>query len=106
MNKLQWHVEQSTYELREKVYCRDIETKAHVTKAENGVLIFESVENPGLAIDPFFCVEYGELQGLMDEMWRAGIRPNNGEGSIGQLGATERHLEDMRKLVFKTAGIK
>ena len=38
---------------------------------------------------------------LIDALWDAGVRPSNGEGSAGQLGATERHLEDMRKLVFE-----
>lgn len=41
-----------------------------------------------------------EAQQLLDELWRIGIRPSNGEGSVGQLGATERHLADMRRLVF------
>lgn len=42
-----------------------------------------------------------ELQQLMDEIWAAGIRPTEGSGSAGSLAATERHLADMRALVFK-----
>lgn len=42
-----------------------------------------------------------DAQQFMDELWRAGIRPTEGAGSVGQLAATERHLEDMRTLVFK-----
>lgn len=38
---------------------------------------------------------------LMDAMWNAGVRPSNGEGNIGQIGAMREHLEDMRRLVFK-----
>lgn len=38
---------------------------------------------------------------LMDELWRLGVRPSNGEGSAGQLAATEKHLADMRRLVFE-----
>ncbi len=34
-----------------------------------------------------------------------GIRPSSGEGNAGQLGATEKHLEDMRKIVFSRLGI-
>ena len=34
----------------------------------------------------------------MDSLWGAGIRPKNGEGSVGQIGATVRHLEDMRAM--------
>lgn len=40
-------------------------------------------------------------QEVMDGLWQAGIRPAQAHGSTGQLAATERHLEDMRKLVFE-----
>ena len=42
-----------------------------------------------------------EAQFMLDSLWFCGVRPSGGEGNVGQLGATERHLEDMRKLVFK-----
>jgi len=48
--------------------------------------------------EPALRLEQHEAQNLMDELWRAGIRPTNGAGSSGQLAATERHLEDMRAL--------
>jgi hypothetical protein len=37
----------------------------------------------------------------MDELWHAGIRPTEGAGSAGAMAATQRHLEDMRTLVFQ-----
>lgn len=40
-------------------------------------------------------------QELMDQLWQAGLRPSEGSGSAGSLAATERHLADMRSLVFK-----
>jgi hypothetical protein len=43
-----------------------------------------------------------DAQQFMDELWRAGIRPTEGAGSVGQLAAVNRHLEDMRTLVFKS----
>jgi len=43
-------------------------------------------------------------QQLMDALWRAGLRPIEANGSAGQLGATERHLEDMRALVSHKLG--
>ena len=42
-----------------------------------------------------------DAQVLMDDLWHCGIRPTEGSGSAGSLKATEYHLEDMRKLVFK-----
>lgn len=40
-------------------------------------------------------------QQLMDDLWAVGLRPSEGYGSAGSLAATERHLEDLRRLVFK-----
>ena len=43
----------------------------------------------------------------MDTLWDCGIRPTQGyEESEGQLAATECHLADLRKIVFKKLGIK
>ena len=44
-----------------------------------------------------------EAQQFMDELWRIGIRPTNGTGSTGQIEAMQRHLDDMRTLVFRDA---
>lgn len=41
-----------------------------------------------------------DAQRLMDELWGVGLRPSEGSGSAGSLAATERHLADMRALVF------
>jgi hypothetical protein len=54
----------------------------------------EYVGTPTLELTP------DEARGLMDALWQAGVRPSNGTGNAGQLGATEKHLEDMRRLVF------
>lgn len=51
--------------------------------------------------EPTFALAKTEAQELMDALWSAGVRPSSGEGNTGQLGATERHLEDMRRLVFE-----
>ena len=42
-----------------------------------------------------------EAQALMDRLWSADFRPSEGSGSAGSLAATERHLADLRKLVFQ-----
>jgi hypothetical protein len=57
----------------------------------------EGVEQP-----PTFTLKDEECQNLIDELWRVGFRPSEGSGSAGSLAATERHLADMRHLVFKT----
>lgn len=50
---------------------------------------------------PFLTIGMEEAQQLMDEMWNVGLRPTEGSGSAGSLAATQRHLEDFRRLVFR-----
>jgi len=73
------------------------------------------IQHSGAWIQGFECVQVREgglppvalrlsdcqAQELMDRLWAAGIRPTEGKGSAGALAATERHLEDMRRLVFE-----
>lgn len=55
----------------------------------------------GIMVTPAFTLEPKAVQMLMDDLWRCGYRPSEGEGSAGQLASVKYHLEDMRKLVFK-----
>lgn len=56
---------------------------------------------PGTRLKPTFELSIDAAQRLMDGLWSCGLRPTEGSGSAGMLAATERHLEDFRKLVFK-----
>lgn len=56
---------------------------------------------PGAIIEPALTLEYHEAQMLMDSLWDAGLRPTEGTGSAGAMAATQKHLEDLRTLVFK-----
>lgn len=64
--------------------------------------VWTPINTPGVSTEPTIRFEAEEAQSLMDELWRAGLRPTEGRGSAGSLAATERHLEDMRALVFKS----
>lgn len=68
---------------------------AYGTKIE-----FETPEHPGVEIEPTIRMDYDNAQNLMDELWSCGLRPTEGSGSAGALAATQKHLDDMRKLVF------
>jgi hypothetical protein len=60
------------------------------------------VEQPASAyIEPCIRLETTDAQKLMDELWNCGLRPSEGTGSAGSLAATERHLKDMQRIVFK-----
>jgi len=54
-----------------------------------------------MTAEPMIRLSIEQGQQLIDELWQCGLRPSEGTGSAGSLAATERHLADMRKLVFK-----
>lgn len=56
----------------------------------------------GMAIQaPSFTLEPEQAQELFNGLWQLGYRPKDGTGNSGHVAAIERHLEDMRTLVFK-----
>lgn len=75
-------------------------------RGSNGLLnIAQSVElteiQEGGCIAPTGFLDLTEAQSLMDDLWQCGLRPTKGSGSAGSLAATEKHLNDMRKIVSK-----
>lgn len=62
-------------------------------------------ENDARPIEPTLTLHTDDAQQWMDELWRVGIRPTEGAGSVGQLAATQKHLEDMRSVAFNRLGI-
>ena len=63
-------------------------------------IVMETKE-PGLFIEPTLRLSNTAAQTLMDDLWGAGLRPTEGSGSAGSLRATEKHLNDLRKIVGK-----
>lgn len=63
---------------------------------------FKVEEQEGTETRPAMMLTRDDAQAFMDELWNVGVRPSEGTGSAGSLAATERHLADMRALVFKT----
>ena len=68
-------------------------------------ILFETIEQ-GCYTSPTLSIDYKTAQKLMDELWNCGIKPSEGTGSAGSLAATERHLTDMREIVFNRLRIK
>ena len=64
-------------------------------------VVFRDMEPGELVKAPTVNMTKEDAQELMDAMWNAGVRPSNGEGNVGQIGAMREHLEDMRRIVFK-----
>jgi hypothetical protein len=107
MNELtDWFIERSIQSQSDLIYARPAGSKdSFYTSAEKGVITVTTNQQLYLAATPLLILNHGDLERLMTAMWQAGIRPESGEGSPGQLGATERHLADMRKVAFKKLGI-
>lgn len=57
-------------------------------------------EEPALIAqpEPTFTLPSEAVQQLMDELWRAGVRPSDQQESAGELAATRAHLADARDL--------
>ena len=68
-------------------------------------LMYEKIDQPGLIAEPFARLEIQAAQQLMDELWQCGLRPSEGTGSAGSLKATQDHLSDMQKTVYKSLKI-
>jgi len=50
--------------------------------------------------EPSFTLQPEQAQVMMDDLWNCGIRPTEGAGTAGAIRATERHLDDMRRIAF------
>lgn len=55
---------------------------------------------PHQFVEPTLTMTDDMAQQLMDNLWAAGLRPSDAKATPGALAATEKHLDDMRKLVF------
>mgnify|MGYP007116847504 CR=1 FL=1 len=51
--------------------------------------------------EPTCRLTLGQAQQIIDGLWDCGLRPSQGAGSAGAMTATQKHLEDMRTLVFR-----
>jgi hypothetical protein len=69
-----------------------------------GNVVMQKQEAGAYAVEPSIRLSRTAAQQLMDNLWQCGLRPSEGSGSAGALKATEKHLEDMRKLVFEVRG--
>jgi len=64
--------------------------------------VMTEAEKHQIAHAPLITLSEESTRALMDSLWRCGVRPSNGEGSVGQIGAVKDHLADMQKIVFNT----
>lgn len=98
LGKTEWHVESSIAWDAIHLWAiqRDGDRRSQIT-AEYTVKPVE----PGTMVEgPTLRITEAEAQQIMDGLWRIGIRPRDGAGSLAHVDAQKAHLEDMRRLVF------
>lgn len=47
-------------------------------------------------------ITHAAAQHLMEQLWRMGIRPRDGEGTMAHVEAMKNHIEDLRRMAFKS----
>ena len=65
------------------------------------LLQFKTYPEPSVEIPPTAVLNPSDIQQLMDDLWRDGIRPTEVKTAPGEIIRLENHLADMRKIVFK-----
>lgn len=101
MGRKQWLAERSVAWRTINLYLRIDGSKKSQSWLATGLTFTPlTPENQCFQPEPLMRLEQEEAQLLMDELWRAGIRPTEGQGSAGMMGAVQKHLEDMRALAF------
>jgi len=69
------------------------------------IVVAEEMQ-PGVDYEPSLRISETAAQQLMDDLWACGLRPTEGTGSAGAMAATQKHVDDLRKIVFKTLDIQ
>ena len=92
----------------EKVnFERHVHIHMRIEKKSGDYLVAKPVEFETLSdsddrqTPPMMQLQAGQAQLLIDALWDVGLRPTQGKQSEGQVAATERHLHDMRAIVFE-----
>ena len=97
----QWHITDDPMWDGYSVYVICDNKKRHVTKIEMTI----EDRTPNAYTSPAMVLEPNEAQQIMNELWKVGLRPKDGEGSSAQINSMKEHLADMRKIAFKKLGI-
>lgn len=103
--KTQFFLEQTNFSTIVDVYIRQVNTDdGTVYQAQD--LVFERVQANTTPANPSMRMTPGDAQRLMDELWKVGFRPTQGQQSEGQMAAISKHLADMRALVSPLAKVE
>lgn len=71
-----------------------------VTRQSAEKITFVKKED-GEPIQRVFGLDKNDAQTLMDDLWQCGVRPTDGAGTAGAMGAVQEHLKDLRNVMKK-----
>ena len=103
-NRLEFFAENEHWYAGTRLHAREryADTWAYAQPLE-----FQALEEPfPLEATPFMTLKADAAQSLMDELWKCGFRPSEGQGSAGQLKSVQEHLADMRTIAFKVLKLR
>lgn len=96
--KMEFFIEQRAYHKHLDLFvCRRAASRFWIAKPVEFVEIPEDEVAPSTSA---IHLTHTDAQALMDELYRAGIRPTRSSNSEGALTATQHHLKDMRTIAF------
>lgn len=72
----------------------------HTRRAEVSFSLGEPVLRGSAVFAPSWSMVGRDAQMLLDALWEAGLRPNDGSGSGAQVSALKDHLKDLQRIVF------
>lgn len=82
--------------------CVHIKNHNQLARLENGVVVWDEFERfKVVEREPFLRLPPGILDAIVDAALKEGIKPKESSFTEGKLEATEKHLKDLQKLVFR-----
>lgn len=93
-------MKQTSIHLDRVLFTDDVRVYIQVAERQFVSNLIISTLEEGMIPPEAMTLSNSEAQRLMDELWHIGLRPSEGSGSAGALAATQKHLEDMRTIVF------
>lgn len=83
----------------------------YISEEVNGVFYFADAltltkSDRFTYVEPSVRLSEEQAQKLTNDLWIAGYRPSSGAPSTGQIEATNKHLNDMRRIVESKLKVK
>lgn len=94
MSKKRWFVERQLWNCAIGLHCRDGDKYVKFIRELHEIDISTAPSGGELRLD------YDEAQQLMNELWLAGFRPENGAGALAHVESIKAHLDDLRTVAF------